>query len=211
MRDKERIRKFCDEFAALWEQQPDLRFGQIISTISRFDDPFYLEEDKMMEALKQYFTRKNRAPKNSERELERSQLENGWTVLLDALQDELVFDLEEFKILFIKTWQYFMTYGKETTIDIADISIVNSLACFAFFNNYPEETSCWEFDVCLKLAKGLASSIKEPKGRYCGNLFDGFITVEVYHNDYSEVKIDEFESFFEELSETYHEQNYPDD
>ena len=36
MRDKARIRRFCDELAALWEgKRPNMRFGQLVVTLNR--------------------------------------------------------------------------------------------------------------------------------------------------------------------------------
>ena len=58
MRDPNRIEPFCAELAALWSKYPDLRFGQIMSNISRYiamehrKDWFYLEEDELLEILK---------------------------------------------------------------------------------------------------------------------------------------------------------------
>lgn len=48
MRNKDRIRPFCERLAAAWERCPDLRFGQLIANAyaSEFDrDPFE-EPDK---------------------------------------------------------------------------------------------------------------------------------------------------------------------
>ena len=64
MRDKKRIRKFCDELATLWENNaPDWRFGQLMYNI--FDemsasgrDPFFPEEDEMMEILREFLEKK---------------------------------------------------------------------------------------------------------------------------------------------------------
>lgn len=58
MRDPKRIKKFCDQLAEIWEsQRPDWRFGQLVVnvfyTMSR--DPFFYEEDEMMEYFKKYF------------------------------------------------------------------------------------------------------------------------------------------------------------
>ena len=33
MRDPKRIRKFCNRLAAVWEQVPDWRFGQLMSNV----------------------------------------------------------------------------------------------------------------------------------------------------------------------------------
>lgn len=54
MRDPNRIYKFCNHLAVVWEaQHPDMRFGQFVEVIfSRIKDsgkdPFYLEENEMM-------------------------------------------------------------------------------------------------------------------------------------------------------------------
>lgn len=57
MRDPKRIRKFCNQLADIWEtQRPDWRFGQLIVNICRnyADDPFYVEDDKMLERIREY-------------------------------------------------------------------------------------------------------------------------------------------------------------
>lgn len=62
MRDKKRIKKFCDELATIWENKcPDFRFGQMICNIfndmavSKRRDPFFPEEDEMINYIKNYF------------------------------------------------------------------------------------------------------------------------------------------------------------
>jgi len=58
MRDVNRIKPFCDEFAELWSNWPDLRFGQIMSNISRYvqmehrKDMFYMEEEELMKVIR---------------------------------------------------------------------------------------------------------------------------------------------------------------
>ena len=58
MRDLNRIKPFCEEFAALWENYPDLRFGQIVSNLARYcqwetgQDMFYIEDDELMEIIR---------------------------------------------------------------------------------------------------------------------------------------------------------------
>lgn len=60
MRDPNRIKPFCDEFAELWSKHPDLRFGQIMSNIARYmqmehrQDMFFMEEDELMQVIKEY-------------------------------------------------------------------------------------------------------------------------------------------------------------
>ncbi len=58
MRDPNRIKPFCDDFATLWSRYPDLRFGQIMSNIARYvqmeyrKDMFFMEEDELMKIIK---------------------------------------------------------------------------------------------------------------------------------------------------------------
>lgn len=60
MRDVNRIKPFCDEFAELWAQYPDLRFGQIMKGVDKYTqmvygrDMFYFEEDVLMKIIKEY-------------------------------------------------------------------------------------------------------------------------------------------------------------
>lgn len=55
MRDPKRIRKFCNHLADIWESQcPDWRFGQLIMNVLT-KDPFYTEDDEMMEIFERYF------------------------------------------------------------------------------------------------------------------------------------------------------------
>ena len=56
MRDPKRIRKFCNRLAAVWEQVPDWRFGQLIVNVSRAygQDIFFPEDDKMIEIIEAF-------------------------------------------------------------------------------------------------------------------------------------------------------------
>ena len=61
MRDINRIRKFCNELADIWEDQcPDWRFSQLMFNIfergeMKNVDTFYWEDDKTMEFIKSWF------------------------------------------------------------------------------------------------------------------------------------------------------------
>jgi len=61
MRDPNRIHKFCDELAALWEKNaPDWRFGQLICNVfgdhqAAGHDVWFPEEDQMIEIFRDYF------------------------------------------------------------------------------------------------------------------------------------------------------------
>lgn len=61
MRDKNRIYKFCDELANIWANNAqDWRFGQLMLNVlgemsSEGRDPFFPEEDEMLEYFKKFF------------------------------------------------------------------------------------------------------------------------------------------------------------
>ena len=65
MRNPDRIPEMLKELEKFWKQVPDLRLGQIISNLSyesmKNNDPFYMEDDNLLELLKQ----KNRKTKNN--------------------------------------------------------------------------------------------------------------------------------------------------
>jgi len=66
MRDIKRIRKFCNELASVWETScPDWRFGQLVMNVlgdmqGSGRDPFFPEEDEMIEYFKKYFKPKEK-------------------------------------------------------------------------------------------------------------------------------------------------------
>lgn len=57
MRDPARIDRFCQRLAELWKKVPDWRFGQLISNVlgAFSKDPFYIEDDKLLEFFESYF------------------------------------------------------------------------------------------------------------------------------------------------------------
>jgi uncharacterized protein YihD (DUF1040 family) len=56
MRDPNRIPKMIAALLAAWYRHPDLRLGQLVSSAaalsSNTSDPFYVEDDKIIEGLK---------------------------------------------------------------------------------------------------------------------------------------------------------------
>ena len=61
MRDINRIRKFCNELADIWESKcPDWRFSQLVLNVMKSEEmeetiPFYVEDDKMIGYIQSYF------------------------------------------------------------------------------------------------------------------------------------------------------------
>ena len=64
MRDPKRIDEFCEELKKMWQQVPDWRFGQlIVNALGEIQakekrDVFFIEDDKMLEDLKEVFATK---------------------------------------------------------------------------------------------------------------------------------------------------------
>lgn len=56
MRDMKRIEPFMAEMASIWKERfPDYRFGQLmVGFFYALGDPFYYEEDVLLEAFKAY-------------------------------------------------------------------------------------------------------------------------------------------------------------
>lgn len=58
MRKIERIEPFMKKLTKIWiEECPDWRFGQLMfNVLNSFEiDPFFIEEDEMLERFKKYF------------------------------------------------------------------------------------------------------------------------------------------------------------
>lgn len=60
MRDPNRIDDFCDRLKTVWHTVPDWRFGQLMVNLlwdekAPWSDPFFPEDDKMIEYLEGYF------------------------------------------------------------------------------------------------------------------------------------------------------------
>jgi hypothetical protein len=62
MRKPERIDTFCNELAKIWKENvPDWRFGQLMVNVlnSLPRDPFFYEEDEMIQVFRDYFSPKD--------------------------------------------------------------------------------------------------------------------------------------------------------
>ena len=55
MRSVDRIPNILDRVSKIWEKYPDLRLGQLL--LNCFSDPllYYVEDDKLIEALESYY------------------------------------------------------------------------------------------------------------------------------------------------------------
>ena len=55
MRDPGRIKKILAALRAVWEENPDLRLGQLICNAVREDMLYYIEDDTLVKALEKYY------------------------------------------------------------------------------------------------------------------------------------------------------------
>lgn len=212
-RDKARIKPFCDRLAQLWETQgPDLRFGQIISLLPLAihrpgHDPFFVEEDEMLEALQRTFSNEGRAARTLDTEQLES-LKGRWEDLLDSIYDA-GFQTEDFKSLFLDTWSYSRDAVDCYGVPHKVVPLVAFLGKFNGNNQYPAHTPPWEVDVCGKFVDALLYGLENPL-RPCPSLdfYGGGLVLEPYMHQQLHVTPETFEKVFTELAEEYRENDY---
>lgn len=55
MRDVNRIDVVLSEIKEIWKKYPDLRLGQLICNVVRDPTLYYIEDDKLIEVLKEVY------------------------------------------------------------------------------------------------------------------------------------------------------------
>ena len=55
MRDINRIDTITTKLAAIWKLYPDLRLGQLLLNVARDPQLYYLEDDKLIEKLEDFY------------------------------------------------------------------------------------------------------------------------------------------------------------
>lgn len=212
-RDKARIKPFCDQLAQLWETHgPDLRFGQIISLLPLAihrpgHDPFFVEEDEMLEALQHTFSQEGKAARTLDTE-QLEGLKDRWEDLLDSIYDA-GFQTEDFKSLFLDTWSYLRDAVDCYGVPHKVVPLVAFLGKFSGNNQYPSHIPPWEVDVCGKFVDALLYGLENPL-RPCPSLdfYGGGLVLEPYIHQQLHVTPETFEKVFTELAEEYRKNNY---
>ena len=212
-RDKARIKPFCDRLAQLWETQgPDLRFGQIISLLPLAidrpgHDPFFVEEDEMLEAPQHTFSQEGKAARTLDTEQLES-LKGRWEDLLDSIYDA-GFQTEDFKSLFLDTWSYLRDAVDCYGVPHKVVPLVAYLGKLSGNNQYPAHTPPWEVDVCGKFVDALLYGLENPL-RPCPSrdFYGGGLVLEPYIHQQLHVTPETFEKVFTELAEEYRENDY---
>lgn len=55
MRNPSRINEILNQLAEIWQQNPDLRLGQLILNVIPDLQAYYIEDDKLIELLKECY------------------------------------------------------------------------------------------------------------------------------------------------------------
>lgn len=217
MRERARIKPFCDELAALWESKAaGMRFGQIVVSLNKaYDKPrhdiFQLEEDEMMEVIRRFFSKEYKQKcKKDDREY---RLTESWEEEIEKLDGCEPFELSTLKPLLLETWQYLIDTVDDFGIDNHAIPIIGNMYVLRNHNEYPKGVLQWEYEAYIRILDGLLSSLEEPlhpKG-YDGNFYDGYIVVEECHGCEHYLNISEFDAYFDKLAKSYYEDGYSDD
>ena len=219
MRDKARIRRFCDELAALWEgKKPNMRFGQLVVTLNRaLDKPrhdiFYLEEEEMMDVLRRFFSKEYQKAVREDNRGE--QLTERWQDAIEDLQDNTesdAFDLPLLKTLLRDTWQYFIDTVDDFGIHNTDLPLIGAMYVLINRTTYPDGILTWEYEAYIKILEGLLDALRNPlfPCGYGGNFYDGYIVVQPYIHCDDAFHISKLDSYFAELAKMYYEDTYSD-
>lgn len=59
MRDKERIESTLKTIESIWNKYPGLRLGQLILNVCSDPTLYYIEDDRLVQKLKDYYTNTN--------------------------------------------------------------------------------------------------------------------------------------------------------
>lgn len=217
-RDKARIRPFLDEFAALWEKYPQLRFGQIIASLPYYADRdprrrdiTSLEEDEMAAVVRRYFeSSRKKVEQNLRDRLE--QIRDGWQETAERLSADNAFSVPDFKELFRETWRYFAdNINPSAGLRGAEVDIVSCISALRWHSAYPTGVKEWEYEACCRYAEALLYGIENPDFGYHGGLYGGYLVVSVTHGSEEEVHIGDFDRRFDELAEYYRTEEFEEE
>ena len=212
-RDKARIKPFCDQLAQLWESRyPDLRFGQIVSLLPAAlrrsgRDPFCAEDEEMLEALDRALSGEGTAYANSE-ETQLQELTARWESLIQGAGDG-DFQTEEFRSLFLDTWQALRETVTAWGMPPKAVALVALLGKLTGLSDYPLHTPPWEFDACGKFVEGLLRGLGDPlRPRPDRDFYAGGLSVEPYAHGEVFLTPETFEAAFADLAQEYRRKDY---
>jgi len=55
MRNPNRISVVLSRLQAVWKKYPDLRLGQLITNVFRSDSLYYLEDDRLIDIIEEFY------------------------------------------------------------------------------------------------------------------------------------------------------------
>ena len=84
MRDPKRINPTLDAIKSVWYLHPNIQFGQLIVAATGRDDPFYIEDDRLVEMLnKDFVISENSNAENAKIEEVINAIREVWTQVPD--------------------------------------------------------------------------------------------------------------------------------
>lgn len=212
-RDKARIKPFCDQLAQLWEsRRPDLRFGQIVSLLPAAlrrsgRDPFYVEDEEILEALGRVLSGEGTVCANSE-ETQLQELAARWESLIQSAGEE-DFQTSNFRSLFLDTWLALRETVTAWGVPLKAVALAALLGKFTELSDYPLHTPPWEFDACGKFVEGLLRALAGPlRPRPDRDFFAGGLSVEPYTHGEVFLTPETFEAAFADLAQEYRREDY---
>lgn len=64
MNDHQRIINFLKEIEKIWAKHPELRFGQFIENLAHHKDTYYIEDNELLQSLKECYAKKEKKKKD---------------------------------------------------------------------------------------------------------------------------------------------------
>lgn len=142
-------------------------------------------------------------------EKEREAITEKWVSILNHIEYYCTFDVEEFKLIFKETWQYFMYHVGAFEICREDLKITNYMNRFLVQLDYMDNISNLEISTCYLFLEGLIETISSYDYiGYRGSFSEkGTIKLQLSHcagtSSQDEIKLSEFDQAYKEYCEDY--------
>lgn len=219
MKDKERIRAFCDDLAKQWEENcPELGAYQVIVNLYRRLRTFLLFNDEvhnmfLLWEMQRYFG--TEMPEESAQENSVcNQLTLRWQSVAENLQgnaDTTSLNLPFLKTLLLDSWEYFTKAAKSepSPIALAEWSLLQAMSDVSGRDG-PSGIPEWEYDAFTDILNGIIETVLNNPLPLCSNvsILDGYIIAFVPHDINSDTEtalhISDFNFIFDDLAKRHY-------
>ena len=131
-----------------------------------------------------------------------------WESLIQSAGDG-DFQTEEFRSLFLDTWQALRETVTAWGMPPKAVALVALLGKFTGLSDYPLHTPPWEFDACGKFVEGLLRALADPlRPRPDRDFVAGGLSVEPYTHGEVFLTPETFEAAFADLAQEYRRKDY---